>query len=56
MNSEFMGTIMNNYKDIMNSLKNGEVIDRLKRYEERMKSFEQEMHNMQVNMSQKNFF
>lgn len=51
-NEEFMNTIVSNYKEIVSSLKNNEVADKLKQYEERMKSFENEIHNLQLNMSQ----
>jgi hypothetical protein len=51
-NEEFMNTIVSNYKDIVSSLKNNEVSERLRQYEDRMKNFESEIHKLQMNMSQ----
>ena len=49
---QFMTTIMRNYQDILSTLKKNNVSDRLKKYEERMISFESQIQSLQLNMSQ----
>ncbi|CAI2383930.1 unnamed protein product [Moneuplotes crassus] len=53
-NDEYIKTIAGNYEEILRNLKNNEVSSKLKDYESRMKSFENEIHNMHLNMSQQN--